>query len=96
MLPAAPLALHAGLGRLDGHKRALRQPQLLVILDQVAAELVARHKGLLDHGGADAAVFVVMQITATNADGGNLDHHLKKNACVVENSSNGQHVLGES
>jgi hypothetical protein len=72
-LPAAPA----------GHARLQRHP----LADPVAARLgslgnhhpgglVAQDEGSVDHVGADAAVIVVMDVGAADADGPDLDQHL--------------------
>ena len=78
MARPAPFAMAASLGRVDRDQAAGREAELLYVLAEVAAELVARHEGRLDHRAADAAVLVIVQVAAADSDRGDFNQHLAR------------------
>ena len=76
MALTAPLAMSAGLVRIDCDELTAPQAELLDVVAEIAAELVAGHERRLDDGRADAAVLVVVQIAAADADRGDVDQDL--------------------
>ena len=58
----------AGIVGIHRHQRAPFQTARGKIFGQIGAELMARHKRLSDRRGADAAILVVMQVAAAEAN----------------------------
>ena len=76
MAVATPLALAAGLGRIDSDQLAAPQAETLDVVAEVAAELMAGHERPTNSGRTDTAVFIVVQVAATNPDRGDIDQDL--------------------
>lgn len=76
MARTTPLAMPAGLGRIDSDKLVAPQAAILDAVAEAAAKLVAGHEWRLDDGRADAAVLVVVKVAAADANRGDVDEDL--------------------
>ena len=72
----APFASSAKAIRIDGDERAPCKSELRYIFAEAAPKLMARNERLMDDGGPDAAVLVVVQVAPADSDRRDLDQSL--------------------